>query len=103
MRNQLLRDTDWSSMAHGLEVRVPFVDAKLLERMAPAIASAAPAIEAGPCSVRRTSSAGDARSRQDRVHHTGAALDRRSNRGFGARTARMGGERASIVPHGLAQ
>ena len=26
MRNQLLRDTDWSSMAHGLEVRVPFVD-----------------------------------------------------------------------------
>jgi asparagine synthase (glutamine-hydrolysing) len=42
MRNQLLRDTDWSSMAHGLEVRVPFVDATLLERLAPAIASAAP-------------------------------------------------------------
>jgi asparagine synthase (glutamine-hydrolysing) len=42
MRNQLLRDTDWSSMAHGLEVRVPFVDATLLERVAPAIASAAP-------------------------------------------------------------
>ena len=30
MRNQLLRDTDWSSMAHGLEVRVPFVDATCL-------------------------------------------------------------------------
>ena len=29
MRNQLLRDTDWSSMAHGLEVRVPFVDTKV--------------------------------------------------------------------------
>jgi asparagine synthase (glutamine-hydrolysing) len=42
MRNQLLRDTDWSSMAHGLEVRVPFVDAALLERLAPAIASDAP-------------------------------------------------------------
>ena len=42
MRNQLLRDTDWSSMAHGLEVRVPFVDAMLLEQLAPAIASAAP-------------------------------------------------------------
>jgi asparagine synthase (glutamine-hydrolysing) len=42
MRNQLLRDTDWSSMAHGLEVRVPFVDAILLEQLAPAIASAAP-------------------------------------------------------------
>jgi asparagine synthase (glutamine-hydrolysing) len=42
MRNQLLRDTDWASMAHGLEVRVPFVDMVLLERMAPAIASKAP-------------------------------------------------------------
>ncbi len=26
MRNQLLRDTDWASMAHALEVRVPLVD-----------------------------------------------------------------------------
>jgi asparagine synthase (glutamine-hydrolysing) len=42
MRNQLLRDTDWSSMAHGVEVRVPFVDFALLERMGPAIASAHP-------------------------------------------------------------
>ncbi|MBI3391834.1 MAG: asparagine synthase (glutamine-hydrolyzing) [Nitrospirae bacterium] len=30
MRNQLLRDTDWASMAHGLEVRVPLVDRILL-------------------------------------------------------------------------
>ena len=36
MRNQLLRDTDWSSMAHGLEVRVPFVDmSTLLKRIEP--------------------------------------------------------------------
>jgi len=42
MRNQLLRDTDWSSMAHGLEVRVPFVDFALLQRLAPAIASSDP-------------------------------------------------------------
>jgi asparagine synthase (glutamine-hydrolysing) len=35
MRNQLLRDSDWASMAHGLEVRVPFVDATLTERLAP--------------------------------------------------------------------
>ena len=42
MRNQLLRDTDWSSMAHGLEVRVPFVDASVLERLGPAIASPSP-------------------------------------------------------------
>ena len=42
MRDQLLRTTDWSSMAHGLEVRVPFVDMCLLERLGPAIASDAP-------------------------------------------------------------
>lgn len=29
MRNQLLRDTDWVSMAHSLEIRVPLVDAQL--------------------------------------------------------------------------
>jgi asparagine synthase (glutamine-hydrolysing) len=34
MRNQLLRDTDWASMAHSLEVRVPLVDVKLLRRLA---------------------------------------------------------------------
>src|SRR5262245_35234714 len=42
LRNQLLRDTDWSSMAHGLEVRVPLVDFGLLESLGPAIASANP-------------------------------------------------------------
>ncbi len=42
MRNQLLRDTDWASMAHGLEVRLPYVDALLLRHLGPAIASAAP-------------------------------------------------------------
>jgi asparagine synthase (glutamine-hydrolysing) len=42
MRNQLLRDTDWSSMAHSVEVRVPFVDFALLERLGPAIASSCP-------------------------------------------------------------
>lgn len=35
MRNQLLRDTDWSSMAHSLEVRTPLVDATLLRQIAP--------------------------------------------------------------------
>lgn len=38
MKNQLLRDTDWASMAHSLEVRTPLVDWTLLNRMAPAIA-----------------------------------------------------------------
>jgi len=37
MRNQLLRDTDWASMAHSLEVRTPLVDASLLRQLAPVI------------------------------------------------------------------
>jgi asparagine synthase (glutamine-hydrolysing) len=35
MRNQLLRDTDWASMAHSLEVRTPLVDAWFLRQIAP--------------------------------------------------------------------
>jgi asparagine synthase (glutamine-hydrolysing) len=31
MRNTLLRDSDFMSMAHGLEVRVPFLDKALVE------------------------------------------------------------------------
>jgi asparagine synthase (glutamine-hydrolysing) len=37
MRNQLLRDTDWASMAHSLEVRVPLVDVTLLQSIAPVV------------------------------------------------------------------
>jgi asparagine synthase (glutamine-hydrolysing) len=33
MQNQLLRDTDWASMAHSLEVRVPLVDHVLLKSL----------------------------------------------------------------------
>lgn len=33
MRNQLLRDADWASMAHSLEVRLPFVDPVLLREV----------------------------------------------------------------------
>jgi len=40
LRNQLLRDIDWASMAHSLEVRVPLVDAFLLQKIAPAVLSA---------------------------------------------------------------
>ncbi len=42
MRNQLLRDSDWASMAHGLELRVPFVDVGLFTAVAGAIAAGAP-------------------------------------------------------------
>ena len=39
MRSQLLHDTDWASMAHSLEVRVPLVDWTLLNELAPVLAS----------------------------------------------------------------
>lgn len=34
MKNQLLKDTDFMSMAHGIEVRVPFLDQELLKVIA---------------------------------------------------------------------
>ena len=37
MRSQLLRDSDWASMAHSLEVRVPLVDWTLLRQLAPVL------------------------------------------------------------------
>ena len=33
MRNQLLRDSDWASMFHGIELRTPFVDVYLLSKL----------------------------------------------------------------------
>ena len=35
MRSQLLRDTDWASMAHSVEIRLPLVDRELLRVVAP--------------------------------------------------------------------
>ena len=37
MRSTLLRDTDMMSMAHSLEVRVPFVDHKLIQNVLPVL------------------------------------------------------------------
>jgi len=37
MRDQLLRDLDWASMAHSLETRVPLVDPVVLRKIAPAV------------------------------------------------------------------
>lgn len=34
MNNQLLRDSDWSGMAHSLEIRTPFVDIEFLREVA---------------------------------------------------------------------
>lgn len=38
LRNQLLRDSDWASMAHSLELRTPLVDTALLETLGPCVA-----------------------------------------------------------------
>jgi asparagine synthase (glutamine-hydrolysing) len=35
LRNQLLRDSDWASMAHSVELRTPLVDMTLLENLSP--------------------------------------------------------------------
>jgi asparagine synthase (glutamine-hydrolysing) len=42
LRNQLLRDADWAGMAHGIEVRTPFVDVGVVERLAPVISRLVP-------------------------------------------------------------
>jgi asparagine synthase (glutamine-hydrolysing) len=42
LRNQLLRDADWAGMAHGVEIRVPYVDRVVLETLGPTIASSHP-------------------------------------------------------------
>jgi asparagine synthase (glutamine-hydrolysing) len=42
MRNQLLRDTDWASMAHSLEIRAPLVDSVLLSKLAPMLVTQTP-------------------------------------------------------------
>jgi len=39
LRNQLLRDGDWASMDHSVELRTPLVDAKLLKALSPMLGS----------------------------------------------------------------
>jgi asparagine synthase (glutamine-hydrolysing) len=39
MRNQLLRDSDWAGMAHSIEIRVPFADRILFERLGAPLAA----------------------------------------------------------------
>lgn len=45
MRNQLLRDSDWASMAHSIELRVPLVDTALTRSIGP---RAVPSSPSGP-------------------------------------------------------
>jgi asparagine synthase (glutamine-hydrolysing) len=53
MRNQLLRDSDWASMAHSLEIRVPLVDIPLLRAVVPLLASCTPPRKHHMASVAR--------------------------------------------------
>jgi len=39
LRNQLLRDADWASMGHSLELRTPLVDIALLETLGPFVSA----------------------------------------------------------------
>ena len=39
LRNQLLKDTDWASMSHSLELRTPLVDVVLLNKLGPFVSS----------------------------------------------------------------
>ena len=42
LRNQLLRDADWASMAHSLEIRTPLVDVDLFRAVIPFVHSTSP-------------------------------------------------------------
>ena len=53
LRNQLLRDMDWASMAHSLEVRVPLVDAHLLRKARAGAGHAQRARQAASSRTRR--------------------------------------------------
>ena len=76
MRNQLLRDADWASMAHSLEVRVPLVDAHLLRAVAPTLLSL-PDGTRKRClanSPKHATAARDHQSAQDWLRHPGQRL-----------------------------
>lgn len=45
MRHQLLRDTDWASMAHSLEIRTPMVDIDFLRQIGPLLGSGSPPVK----------------------------------------------------------
>lgn len=44
MRNQLLRDSDWASMAHSIELRVPLVDIELARILGPLMPAGLPGV-----------------------------------------------------------
>src|SRR5262249_13316603 len=76
----------WSSMAHGLEVRVPFVDFALIESLGPAIASKSPPTKR------------DLAACSDRIP---AAIYERAKTGFTTPVRQWTADRESDRPRGL--
>jgi asparagine synthase (glutamine-hydrolysing) len=101
LRNQLLRDSDWASLAHGLELRVPLVDAVLESQLAELgyepgrslgkAAALALAIPGLPAAVRRRRKSGFALPLEwlDDDHDLAARSPRYSSRGARAHAARV--------------
>ena len=75
LRNQLLRDSDWASMDHSLELRTPLVDTQLLAELAPFVS-------------RFRRGAGKALMSQSPRAPLPAAIARRPKTGFGVPMAR---------------
>jgi len=69
LRNQLLRDSDWASMAHSVELRTPFVDIRLLASL-------------GPCDARFRRGGGKALLARTLEKPLPAAVLRRPKTGF---------------------
>ena len=72
MRNTLLRDSDFMSMAHGLELRVPFLDRALVEACfrIPGRQEATRGLAEEPAAgeLGRRVAQGDRQSSQARIH-----------------------------------
>ncbi len=89
MNNQLLRDSDWSGMAHSLEIRTPFVDVEFLRK----VAHVTPLLEGrrGKAALSRAPSVplpDEVRERAKTGFHvpTGSWLERAAQRGSPTRT-----------------
>jgi asparagine synthase (glutamine-hydrolysing) len=94
LRNQLLRDSDWASMAHGLELRTPLVDAWLQRRIE-------------TCSFEPARSEGKATAVSRVAPQLPAAVLQRKKSGFSVPTVRWlgmvdGGDPAGIGSRRLA-
>ncbi len=55
LRNQLLRDSDWASMDHSIELRTPMVDAHLLDLLTPRTWVHSSSFQASDCFPMRRS------------------------------------------------